>query len=75
MVATLNLHAEGKVQRVGILDFDQHFGDGTENIIATKQLGWIRHVSKERSDPEDTEPFLDQLPQVMRSFSDCDLLM
>ncbi len=75
MVAALNLHAEGKVQRVGILDCDQHFGDGTEEIIAAKQLGWIRHVSKERSDPEDAEPFLDQLPRVMRSFSDCDLLM
>ena len=75
MVAALNLHAEGKVQRVGILDCDQHFGDGTEEIIAAKQLDWICHVSKERSDLEDAEPFLDQLPRVMRSFSDCDLLM
>ena len=75
MVAALNLHAEGKVQRVGILDCDQHFGDGTEEIIAAKQLDWICHVSKECSDPEEAEPFLDQLPQVMRRFSDCDLLM
>ena len=75
MVAALSLHAEAKVQRVGILDCDQHFGDGTEEIIAAKQLGWIRHVSKERSDPEEAEPFLDQLPRVMQSFSDCDLLM
>ena len=75
MVAALSLHAEGKVQRVGILDCDQHFGDGTDETIAAKQLGWIRHVSKERSDPEEAEPFLDQLPRVMQSFSDCDLLM
>lgn len=75
MVAALCLKAEGKVRQVGILDCDQHFGDGTAEIIASKQLDWIRHVSKERCDSDDAEPFLDELPQVMRSFTDCDLLM
>ena len=75
LVAALALHAEEKVQRVGILDCDQHYGDGTAEILATKQLDWIQHVSKEYVDPDDAEPFLARLPEAIRSFADCDLLM
>jgi acetoin utilization deacetylase AcuC-like enzyme len=38
MVTALALNAEGLSQRVGILDFDQHYGDGTEEIIQTLEL-------------------------------------
>jgi acetoin utilization deacetylase AcuC-like enzyme len=75
LVAALVLHTEGKVRRVGILDCDQHYGDGTAEIIASKQLDWIRHVSKEYVDPEEADPFLSQLSEVMMGFADCDLLM
>lgn len=75
MVTALTLHAEGKVRRVGILDCDQHFGDGTAEIIAAKHLDWIRHVSKERFNPDEAGPFLAQLPEVVKGFVDCDLLM
>lgn len=75
MVAALTLHAEGIVCRVGILDCDQHFGDGTAETIAAKHLDWIHHVSKERFDPDEAGPFLAQLPEVVKGFSDCDLLM
>jgi len=75
MVAALALKAEGEVQRVGILDGDQHYGDGTAEIIAHKNVDWIQHVSKERTDPDEAEPFLAQLPEVVRRFGDCDLLM
>jgi acetoin utilization deacetylase AcuC-like enzyme len=75
MVAALTLHAEGRVRRVGILDCDQHYGDGTAEIIASKKLDWIHHVSKEYVEPDDAEPFLAQLPGMVRSFADCDLLM
>ena len=34
MVTALALTAEGKVGRVGILDCDQHYGDGTAEIMA-----------------------------------------
>jgi acetoin utilization deacetylase AcuC-like enzyme len=75
MVSALVLKAEGKVRRVGILDCDQHYGDGTADIIDRQHIDWIRHVSRERLDPQEGEPFLAELPDVVRGFGDCDLLM
>lgn len=75
MVTALALKLEGKVQRVGILDCDQHYGDGTAEIMAVLNIDWIRLVSQEHWSPTDAEPFIDQLPQVVRSFADCDLLI
>lgn len=75
MVAALALKAEGKVQRVGILHCDQHYGDGTAEIIAALKIDWIRHVSREYASADEAGPFIDALPEVARSFADCDLLM
>ena len=75
MVAALTLKAEGKVRRVGILDCDQHYGDGTAEIIAALKIDWIRHVSREYGSADDAGPFIDALPELVRSFADCDLLM
>ena len=41
MVAALALKAEGKVRRVGILDCDQHYGDGTAEIMAALQSAFL----------------------------------
>ena len=44
MVTAMTLLSEGLVNRIGILDLDQHWGDGTQDII--KRLGakeTIRH--------------------------------
>ena len=75
MVTALALKAEGKVGRVGILDCDQHYGDGTAEIMAALHIDWIRHVSQEHWSPGDAKPFIDILPEVVRSFADCDLLI
>ena len=75
MVTALSLKAEGKVGRVGILDCDQHYGDGTAEIMTALHLDWIRHVSQEHWNPRDARPFIDKLPEVVRSFADCDLLI
>ena len=75
MVTALALRAEGKVSRVGILDCDQHYGDGTAEILTALHIDWIRHVSQEHWNPDDAKPFLDNLPEVVRCFSDCDLLI
>jgi acetoin utilization deacetylase AcuC-like enzyme len=70
-----DLEAERKVRRVGILDCDQHYGDGTAEIIARLAIDWIRHVSEEYCDASDAKRFIDKLPAVVRSFSNCDLLI
>ena len=75
MVTALALKAEGKVQRVGILDCDQHYGDGTAEIMATLNIDWIQHVSQEHWNPDEAGPFMAGLPEVVRSFAGCDLLI
>lgn len=75
MVTALVLMAEGKVQRVGILDCDLHYGDGTAEIMAALGIDWIRHVSQEYGSLNEAAPFIEQLPNVVRSFADCDLLI
>jgi acetoin utilization deacetylase AcuC-like enzyme len=75
MVTALALKAEGKVCRVGILDCDQHYGDGTAEIMDQLAIDWIRHVSQEHWSPDDARPFIDNLPEVVHSFADCDLLI
>lgn len=75
MVTALALKAEGKVSRVGILDCDQHYGDGTAEIIAALNIDWIRHVSQEHWSADDAKLFIDKLPEVVSRFSDCDLLI
>lgn len=75
MVTALVLKAERKVRRVGILDCDQHYGDGTAEIIARLAIDWIRHISEEYCNASDARRFVDKLPAVVRSFSDCDLLI
>ena len=75
MVTALALKAEGKVSRVGILDCDQHYGDGTAEIIAALNIDWIRHVSQEHWSADDAKPFINKLPDVVSRFADCDLLI
>lgn len=69
MVAALSLDA-----RVGILDCDQHYGDGTDDII--RRLGApVVHWSVGKRDI-DAEVFLLNLRQHMeRVFSGCDVLL
>ena len=75
MVTAMVLRAEGKVRRVGILDCDQHYGDGTAEIMSMLQVDWIQHVSQEHWGADNARPFIDRLPAVVRSFSGCDLLI
>lgn len=76
MIAALALRAEGLVSKVAILDCDQHYGDGTADII--KALGldaFIRHVTAGHGYPCEADAFLKRLPKIVTSFSDCDLLL
>jgi acetoin utilization deacetylase AcuC-like enzyme len=77
MVTALVLQREGHVQRLGILDLDQHWGDGTANIIGTLGIDWVVHHSAtvEAFDADDAEPYLQRLPQIVRSLETCDLLL
>lgn len=50
LVATaVEVHRLGLAERILILDFDQHFGDGTEDIINRLGLDYITHVTAKKS--------------------------
>lgn len=78
MVAATVLLGEGIVKRVGVLDLDQHEGDGTNDII--DELGLERSVlhytagAKWRRVSQATI-FLEMLPNIVKEFAECDVLL
>lgn len=76
-VTALALHAEGLARRVGILDCDQHYGDGTDAIIERLGLGWIRHVTAGRRDwtASEAPEFLASIEPWVASMRDCDVIL
>jgi acetoin utilization deacetylase AcuC-like enzyme len=77
MVTALVLRAEGRVRRVGILDFDQHYGDGTDEIIETLGIDWISHVTagEQPRTPADVPKFMESIEPWIESMAGCDLLL
>lgn len=45
MVAALELKRRGQIETVLILDCDEHYGDGTQDIIRRHDAQWVRHVT------------------------------
>jgi acetoin utilization deacetylase AcuC-like enzyme len=77
MVAALSLYSARKVKRVGILDFDQHYGDGTDDIIKYLNIKWISHYSagKHYGLAGEAKPFLMAIPGLVKRMQDCDLIL
>ena len=44
-------------------------------IMATLNIDWIQHVSQEHWNPDEAGPFMAGLPEVVRGFAGCDLLI
>jgi acetoin utilization deacetylase AcuC-like enzyme len=67
MVAALTLHVVGAVRRVAILDLDEHFGDGTRDIIRRLDLDWVQHhtYGAEPATVETAEVWLESLPALV----------
>jgi acetoin utilization deacetylase AcuC-like enzyme len=77
MVAVLHLVNTGLARRVGILDLDQHYGDGTDEIIQKLRVEGVRHFTAGQRPtwPEHAEPFLRELPGLVETFADCQVLL
>jgi acetoin utilization deacetylase AcuC-like enzyme len=75
MVTALQLKAEGRIRRLGILDCDMHHGNGTVNIIKVLGLDWIRHATADTGYRCEAKSFLARLPDFVRNFADCDLML
>jgi acetoin utilization deacetylase AcuC-like enzyme len=77
IVSALVLKQEGLVNRVGILDYDQHVGNGTQELINRLGLDWVRHISAatEYCYASQAEDFLAAIPDMTQSMSDCDVIL
>ena len=77
MVTALALKKDG-VKRIGILDLDMHYGNGTDDIInvrGAKEL--VRHFSGGAFffSPIHVATFFERLPDVLVAMSDCDIVL
>ena len=77
VVTALALRAAGLADRVGILDLDQHWGNGTAEIIELLALDFIEHYSagNEYWQSRQSAAFLRRLPGIVKRFRRCDVLL
>jgi len=79
MVAACALKAEGAARRVGILDLDMHYGNGTDHIIhKLDAFAWVTHRTAGRTIdyPSQLEHFFKEwLPEALAAVSECDVVL
>jgi acetoin utilization deacetylase AcuC-like enzyme len=76
-IAAKKLHDDGLVKRVAILDCDEHYGNGTDDVIKKLDMKWIRHFTVGACGyhgEDDGAIFLATLPKILDGFRDCDVL-
>ena len=76
MIAAILLKSEGLVKEVGIVDFDAHFGNGTEDIIRKLDIDYVKQMSFSKEVRLDYDQWLRDLPGMLESrFSNVNLLL
>lgn len=77
MVTACALRLEGLAETVGILDFDEHWGDGTEEILKYLNADWITHYSAGATwhSREQATHFLAAIPRIVATMANCDVIL
>ena len=77
MVAALTLQADQPGLRVGILDYDYHYGNGTDDILDTLGCRDIVHVTagEHWKRPEQATDFLDNITHDVDRMAECDVVL
>jgi acetoin utilization deacetylase AcuC-like enzyme len=77
MVTVLVLQHEGVTEDIGILDIDEHYGNGTEDIREKRGVSGLRHYTfgGEGIEPDGGDAWLERLPSIVRSFQGCGLVL
>lgn len=77
VIAACALREAGLARRVGILDFDQHYGDGTDDIIDRLRLRFIEHCTAGRRwhRKGQAKEFLSCIPSMLDAMADCDVIL
>jgi len=75
MVTALVLKGEG-ADRVGILDLDNHYGNGTNNIIDRLDIDFVPHYTFGGERINSPSIWLNELPEIIKNkFSGCDVVL
>jgi len=79
MIAAVLLKEEFDIPRIGIIDFDAHYGNGTDDIIATLKIDYIQHYTfggMEQKFNTNYDSWIDGLEaKLTKQFHDCELLL
>lgn len=77
VVATRALQTRGLARRIGILDCDVHYGDGTAEILERLNVPDVHHwtFGAYFGSPEQGETFLQALPDVLAGFAGCEVVL
>ena len=72
----IRLLSQGLCTKVGILDFDMHYGNGTHEIIQQKNLqASVEHATALQDYPYDADAFFAILPSLLERMADCGLVI
>lgn len=83
MITSIMLRNHLPGLKIGILDLDHHYGNGTDNIIGHLGINYIRHYTFGGDNPgnwhwkggNEAKTWLKRLPGIVKSFADCDLVI
>lgn len=77
MATALALRAESPARRIGILDYDYHYGDGTDDILDHVGRTGITHITAgaDYRSPEHAPAFLVAIDEHLARLADCDLVL
>ena len=77
MLAALTLQTETPGMKVGILDYDYHYGNGTVDIIDVLAVKNIVHITAGETfkDPEQASYFLTHIEDDLDALDECDIVL
>jgi acetoin utilization deacetylase AcuC-like enzyme len=77
MVAVRVLQTRGLARRIGILDLDMHYGNGTVDILERLKVTGVHHYTfgEHYGTPAEGEAFLRALPGVLAGFAGCEVVL
>lgn len=75
LVSAMKMLNEGSVKKIGILDYDYHQGDGSEDIIHRFNLyDKIIHITGKTSYSREKDMFFEEMPFMLESLKDADII-
>jgi acetoin utilization deacetylase AcuC-like enzyme len=82
-LAAVKLRESLPYDKIGILDLDMHYGNGTDNIILRRGLNYVRHYTfggAERTSEywrggPAADEWIKRLPGIVESFQDCAIVL